>query len=175
MQERRTTPTKSKTTGLLALGAILAVTIAAGCDPEPAPEPDPMDPPAPAAEDPAAEPAPPDPEMEHSVTPLHPEGGSEVEGEALAMHEEDSVVLIIEVSGLPSEGEYAAHIHEGSCAEGGPVTVGLTSVAGGPDGQGSSTTVLGIDELDPAQPIFVQIHGEDGDPIACGDVVGHGN
>ncbi len=113
-------------------------------------------------------------EMMHATIPLAPANASGVSGEAMAMHADDAVVVILELEGLTEEGQYAAHIHIGSCAEGGPVAVTLNPVLGLADGTGTSTTTLEADELDPDDPHFIMVHGEGGTPIACGDMEGHG-
>lgn len=112
--------------------------------------------------------------MIHVTIALAEANDSGVSGEAMAMHAEDAVVVILELDGLPGEGEYAAHIHRGSCAEGGPVAVPLDPVVGLADGTGTSTTTLEADELEEDAPYFIQVHGEGGTPIACGDMEGHG-
>jgi hypothetical protein len=99
---------------------------------------------------------------------------SGVSGEAMAMHSDDAVVVILELEGLPGEGQYNAHIHGGSCADGGPVLVALNPVAGLADGTGTSTTTLEADELSADASHFVMVHGEGGTPVACGDMEGHG-
>ena len=153
---------------------LLPLALLPACDVEAEPEAFPAETPPPAPEEAPPVSGPPDPELEHAVISLEPVDDSGVAGEALAMHEGDAVVLILEVTGLPGAGEYPAHIHEGDCARGGPVAVTLSPVAGGPDGSGSSTTAMDASELDPNRPLFVQVHGEGGAPIACGNIVGHG-
>ncbi len=123
-----------------------------------------------------AEPAPADPMagMTHAEIELREVNGSGVRGEAMAMHDDATVIVMIEVEGLPAEGEYAAHIHQGSCEDGGPVAVPLNPVLGEADGTGSSTTTLDADEISADERQFIQVHGEGGTPIACGDIEGHG-
>ncbi|TVR55127.1 MAG: hypothetical protein EA421_07195 [Gemmatimonadales bacterium] len=133
--------------------------------------------PAPAAETappPAAEAPPPPTEMMHATIVLDEVNSSGVSGEAMAMHSDDAVVVILDLDGLTDEGEYAAHIHIGSCAEGGPVAVSLNPVLGLADGTGTSTTTLEADELTEGDPHFIMVHGEGGTPIVCGDLEGHG-
>ncbi len=151
----------------------LLLPVLAACETQPDPSPD-MPPADPAEEPGAAAPAPPDPAMEHATIPLEPVDDSGVYGEAMAMHEADAIIVVLDVMGLPGEGEYPAHIHEGSCAEGGGVAAPLNPVTGSQDGHGSSTTTLDADALDPAGTHFVQVHAEDGPSIACGDIAGHG-
>lgn len=120
---------------------------------------------------PAEAPGPPTMEdMVHTTVTLSPVNGSGVSGEAMAMHGDDAIVIMLDLTGLPQEGEYAAHIHIGSCAEGGPVGAALNPVIGLADGTGSSTTTLDAGELNESDRHFVQVHGAGGPPIACGDV-----
>jgi hypothetical protein len=145
---------------VLALG--LVALVAAACEmPDPEPE---MDPPM---EEPTPEPE----DVAHTAIPLEPVGESGVMGEATVMdHDNAEVVLVVEVSGLPEEGEYAAHIHAGSCEEGGPVAEPLSPVVGLADGTGVGTTTLDADAINGEEPLFIQVHGADGQPIACGNV-----
>ncbi len=142
-----------------------------GCGEAPPPPPDAEDPPA------EMEPEPADPmeDVIHATTPLSEVNGSGVTGEAMAMHSDDAVVMVIDVEGLPEEGEYAVHIHEGTCAEGGPVAEPLNPIMGLGDGTGTSTTTLEPDAIPEDEPHFIQVHGEGGTPIACGDIEGHGD
>lgn len=109
-------------------------------------------------------------EVPHTATQLEEVNGSGVSGEAMAMDSNETVVVALELEGLPAEREYAAHIHEGTCAEGGPVAVALNPVLGLDDGTGSSTTMLEGDEIPTDGDHFIQVHGEGGAPIACGDM-----
>lgn len=97
--------------------------------------------------------------------------GSGTVGQVTTVQRNDEFVVLVELEGLPEPVEYGAHIHRGVCAEGGAVAVLLNPVVGLADGTGSSTTTLGSDEVSPAEPLFVQIHGGDGVPLACGDLV----
>jgi len=114
-------------------------------------------------------------EMIHAMIELSAVNESGVQGEAIAMHTDDTVIVLIEVSGLPEEGEYAAHIHTGSCESGGPVAIALNPVLGEADGTGTSTTTFDADDLPTDAPQFIQVHGAGGTPIACGDIEGHGD
>lgn len=121
-------------------------------------------------EAPAAPPA----EMMHATITLDQVNSSGVSGEAMAMHSDDAVVVILELEGLTTEGEYPAHVHIGNCADGGPVGVALNPVVGLADGTGTSTTTLELDDLDENDPHFIMVHGDGGAPIVCGDMEGHG-
>jgi hypothetical protein len=113
--------------------------------------------------------------MLHVTIALAPVGASGILGEAMAMHSEDAVVVILEMQGLREGISHPAHIHAGSCAGGGPIAVALNPVTGLADGTGSSTTALDAVEISPASPYFIQVRAEDGTPVACGDMEGHGN
>lgn len=139
-----------------ALAAVLA--LVAGCEP-------------PETEDPFVDEAVEEPaEAPPGTVPLEPVGESGVFGEANATRSANEILVVLTVSGLEEDGEFPAHIHEGTCAEGGPVAVGLNPViATAGDGSGTSTTALELDDFDHESPHFFQVHARDGPPIACGD------
>lgn len=151
---------------LLAFALILPLAVACG-DPDPEPDPDAL----PEAREMETERAP-EQRMDTTVD-LHPVNDSGVQGTAEIMHGDGQAVVVIEVEGLPGEGGYAAHIHRGTCADGGPVAAPLDPVVGLADGTGSSNTTVDTTEIDHDQRHFIQVHGEGGTPIACGDVEGH--
>jgi hypothetical protein len=160
-----------KTLRLLGASA-LALVLASGCGGgAPAEDGDAAPDSAPAVE---AAPSPMD-TMIHVTIALEAMNESGVTGEAMAMHADDAVVVILELEGLPGEAQYAAHIHAGTCAEDGPVAAPLNPVAGLADGTGTSTTTLEADEVGTDTPHFIMIRGEGGIPIACGDMEGHGS
>lgn len=105
---------------------------------------------------------------------LSPKNESGVSGEATAVHSADSVTVELTVQGLEAGTSYPAHIHEGTCETGGGVAVGLESVTAGEGMTGSSTSTVPASALSPDQDHFIQVHGADGAPIACGDLPGHG-
>jgi hypothetical protein len=140
--------------GLALLGAFV---LAAACE-------------APEADEELPPPAQPTVGVAEDTVALEPVDDSGVSGHATTTHTEDEVVVVLELEGLPAAGEYAAHIHSGSCAEGGPVAVPLNDVIADEDGMGTSTTVLDADAMDHDEPRFFQVHSADGPPIACGDM-----
>lgn len=148
--------------GRILAPALLALAIAACGDAPPPPDAEAPEVGAPAAE----EPAPP-------TIPLTASNDSGVSGEATAMHLHDIVVVVVELEGISDAGEYAAHIHSGSCEEGGPVSAALNPVVGLADGTGASNTTLDVTEVEQDQPLFIQVHGAGGSPIACGNIEGH--
>jgi Cu/Zn superoxide dismutase len=115
-------------------------------------------------------PAQPAMEVSEATVELEPVEDSGVSGQATASHTETEVTVVLEVEGLPGAGEYAAHIHSGTCAEGGPVAVPLSAVVAGDDGDGTSTTALDAEDMDHDGSHFFQIHSADGPPVACGDL-----
>lgn len=114
-----------------------------------------------------------EPPGEVSVT-LETLNESGVTGTAVATHEGESVVVEVEVQGAPDVEELAAHIHEGDCASGGPVLVPLETVTVA-DGTGTSSTTLTADQVPAGQAAYIQVHGPEGQPVACGDLQGHGS
>jgi Cu/Zn superoxide dismutase len=118
----------------------------------------------------APPPALPGTEITEATVALAPVRGSGVSGEASALHSEDEVVVVLQVQGLPRAGQYAAHIHAGTCADGGPVAVPLNAVVAGEDGEGTSSTTLDPGDMDHDQSHFFQVHSADGPPVACGDM-----
>jgi hypothetical protein len=113
-------------------------------------------------------PPPPTPNDPQPVT-LEAVNQSGVEGRAIAIENADSVQFNLMVQGLPGAGDYAAHIHTGSCQAGGAVLVSLNPVRAEGDGMGRSMTTLAAGRLAGEGTRFVQVHGARG-VLACGDV-----
>lgn len=82
----------------------------------------------------------------------------------------DSLEVRVELAGLDQGASYPAHVHEGTCSEGGPVGTPLNNVSGVAGGVGEGTTVLARSDLSAGQAYFVQVHLPDGTPAACGDL-----
>lgn len=170
MRDSSSSRRRSAPSGALLAAFVLAAFAVAGCE-APQEQPDP----APPAQDEPAPPATPPAEagpMEAEIA-LEEVNGSGVSGEATAIHQDDAVTVVLELEGFADEGEYAAHIHAGSCETGGPVVEGLNPVLALADGTGMSTTILDADDIDEEESLFIQVHGEGGTPIACGDIEGH--
>jgi hypothetical protein len=148
------------TVGLLALGW------SCGGEEQPADEPAPTeDAPASVASELPSERGPAEPQP---VT-LEAVNQSGVEGRATAIEKDDSIQFNLMVQGLPGAGEYAAHIHRGSCQTGGDVLVTLQPVHAEGDGMGRSMTTLRAGRLSGSGGHFVQVQGKGG-VLACGDV-----
>jgi hypothetical protein len=107
---------------------------------------------------------------EPTVTNLDDVNDSGIEGEATATHSASEVTVSILLKGdnAKADQSYPAHIHTGTCEQGGPVAVELATVQ---NLQSSKTVPLS--SLPAGQPAFVQVHGADGKPVACGDMKGH--
>lgn len=103
-----------------------------------------------------------------SIVPVR---GSGISGEITITPVGDELRLEIRVEGLSQRLGHPAHVHRGVCAEGGPVVAPLSPVADEDGGSGVSYTVLSVVSLPVTEPLFVQIHGATGAPVACGDLV----
>jgi hypothetical protein len=110
-----------------------------------------------------------DPINEPLPVMLEPVDLSGVEGRATTIQTGDSVQVSLMVQGLPRAGDYAAHIHEGTCESGGAVVATLSPVRAAEDGMGRSLTTIPFARLLPEHRYFLQVHGASG-AIACGDV-----
>ncbi len=99
---------------------------------------------------------------------LGPKNQSGIEGTATIRHMADTVHVTVSLTGLTSGNSYPAHIHQGTCQEGGGVAAGLTAVEAA-DGSGSSETQVPASELSMDASHFLQAHLPDGTPAACGD------
>lgn len=97
------------------------------------------------------------------ITTLAAVENSGVTGEATATHSATDVTIALTVTNPPA-GDLPAHIHTGTCAAGGPVTVELTKVT-----NGQSSSLVPLASLPANQPYYVQVHDASGKPIACGD------
>ena len=103
------------------------------------------------------------------VTGLDDVNDSGIEGEATATHARDEVtVSILLKDGAKADVDYPAHIHTGNCKDGGPVAVELGTVR-----NRQSVKTVSMSSLPANQPAFVQVHGPDGKPVACGNMKGH--
>jgi hypothetical protein len=104
------------------------------------------------------------------VTNLDDVEDSGIEGEATATHSAQEVTVSILLKGDSAKADvsYPAHIHTGTCKDGGPVAVELAAV----QNLQSSKTVP-VSSLPSNQPAFVQVHAPGGQPVACGDMKGH--
>lgn len=82
----------------------------------------------------------------------------------------DSVTVDVEATGMPGPGEYASHIHEGTCDSPGGVVVPLNSVMGQEGGSGTASTTVAGSQITGADSYLVMVHGSEGAPIACANL-----
>jgi hypothetical protein len=159
------TPIRIRPSAAIALGTVILI---ACREQEPAVQPVETTPPAEA----------PAPAAEVTVPPttvrLEERNRSGITGEATATHTLDSVTIVLNLQGLQAGQEYPAHVHTGSCEQGGPPVVPLNPVRATQGGSGSSRTTAPAARLSPEQPAFIQVHGTNGSPVACADHPGHG-
>lgn len=106
---------------------------------------------------------------EPTVSGLDEVDDSGISGEATATHSAQEVtVSILLKEGAKADAEYQAHIHAGSCKDGGPVAVALEPVK-----NLQSSKTIQLSELPADKPAFIQIHDAAGKVVACGDMKGH--
>ena len=106
---------------------------------------------------------------EPTVVDLDEVNDSGISGEATATHsQQEATVTIVLKEGAKPDVSYPAHIHTGSCKEGGPVAIELATVQ-----NLQSSKTISLASLPADQPAFVQVHGPNGQPVACGDMKGH--
>lgn len=101
--------------------------------------------------------------------------GSGVTGEAVALHDADLVSMVVELEGLPAEGQYQVRVGQGTCASGGPTVAELNPVLGLADGTGTSTTTLEADVVPTDEAQFIEVLTEGDVVVACGNIIGHGD
>jgi hypothetical protein len=106
-----------------------------------------------------------------TVTNLDDVNDSGISGEATATHSaQDVTVSILLKDGAKADVTYPAHIHTGTCKDGGPVAVELAPVKNLQSSKTIATSALPAD-----QAAFIQVHDASGKPVACGDMEGHGD
>ena len=95
---------------------------------------------------------------------------SGITGTATVIHATDGLEVALDLNGLTAGQTYASHIHRGTCDDDLGVVAPLEDIAAeGETARG--TTTIGESMLDPsAESLFIQVHGADGTPVACGDI-----
>lgn len=101
---------------------------------------------------------------------LMPINRSEVRGRAEVVRDGDQLVVEVEAQGLEPIARYAAFLHEGRCAEGGPVRLPLGWILAGEDGAGSARQTVEAEQALAGPDLFIQLHAPDDQPVACADV-----
>lgn len=150
----------------LAAAALVALTAFAGCAPDADEDEVPADTAAIAGDTANMQS---DLPAEPTVTGLDEVNDSGISGEATATHSQQEVtVSIVLKEGAQANVSYPAHIHTGTCEQGGPVAVDI-----GPVQNLQSSKTIQLSALPANQAAFIQVHGPDGQPVACGDMEGH--
>lgn len=163
----------SRVVGAVPAAAILAASLT-GCGDQPATQDfyvEPSIPENPIAQTQAAAAEVADREALPPASPILPLGTPELSGQVTVTPVGEDLEIEIRLAGLTAEADLAAHVHRGVCMEGGPVTAALSPVEHGMDGVGISRTTVPAASLPPTEPLFVQIHGGTGAPVACGDLM----
>ncbi|MGH7587869.1 MAG: CHRD domain-containing protein [Gemmatimonadota bacterium] len=101
---------------------------------------------------------------------LEAKAESGITGTATVMPAADGVEVALDLDGLTAGQTYSSHIHRGTCDDDMGVVAPLEDIAA--DGESArGTTTIGQSMLDPtAESLFIQVHGADGTPVACGDL-----
>jgi hypothetical protein len=95
---------------------------------------------------------------------------SGITGTATVVPVSDGIEVALDLNGLTAGQTYPSHIHRGTCDDDRGVVAPLEDIAA--DGETArGTTTIGQSMLDPsAESLFIQVHGADGTPVACGDI-----
>lgn len=104
------------------------------------------------------------------TAPLMGMGDSEVAGTVSFTREGGSLEVHVMAENLPAAGEYASHIHEGSCDQPGGVATPLNSVAAPEAGAGQATSSVDATALEAGSSYLVMVHAQEGAPTACANV-----
>lgn len=104
------------------------------------------------------------------TAPLMGMGDSDVAGTVSFTREGGSLEVHVMAENLPAAGEYASHIHDGSCDEPGGVVTPLNSVAAPEAGAGQATSTVDATALEAGSSYLVMVHAQEGAPTACANV-----
>lgn len=101
---------------------------------------------------------------------LIPINQSNVRGRATLTPDDAGARVEVRGEGLEPGESYTAHVHEGRCAEGGPIRLPLGRMTASAEGTGSLRMRVDADRLPADADLFVQIHAPDDAPVACADI-----
>lgn len=101
---------------------------------------------------------------------LQPKNDSGITGTARWQVEGDSVRVMLSLEGLTEGDQYPAHVHRGTCTEGGGVAAALSPVTGQSGGTGESIATVARDNFSSGESYYVQAHLPDGTPATCGNL-----
>lgn len=101
---------------------------------------------------------------------LTPINQSDVRGTASFVRDQGTLRLEVEGEGLEPGSRYSAHVHEGRCADGGPIRLPMGHMTASPEGTGSMRLQVDEDRLSAEGDYFVQIYAPDDRPVACANI-----
>lgn len=98
-------------------------------------------------------------------------GEADVSGDAEFTRTGGSITVAVQMDNLPGgAGDYASHIHDGTCDDYGGVVTPLNDVSGTEAGSGQATTEVDAAQFTPGSPYVAMVHSQEGPPIACAEV-----
>lgn len=101
------------------------------------------------------------------LTPINRSG---VRGRAELEEDGDEIEVLVEAEGLESGARYTVQVHEGRCADEGPVRLTLDDIVAGGDGTGSTRGDTSGGQVAADTGLFVQILDGDGEAVACAEL-----
>lgn len=101
------------------------------------------------------------------LTPINRSG---VRGRASLDEDGDEIEVVVEAEGLEPGSRYTAQVHEGRCADEGPVRLTLDEIVASDDGTGSASGDTPASQIAEDAGLLVQIHDGDGEAVACADL-----
>jgi hypothetical protein len=101
-----------------------------------------------------------------------PNDHSGVTGTALTDQSDGRVTITVSLEGLDPATTYLASAHSDRCAADGPVRVPLGRITGNDEGTARADFRAEVEELPEHQPWSIQIQTENGETVACADIVG---
>lgn len=110
-------------------------------------------------------------ELAPSPGALVPINRSAVRGRASITGDGDDFQVVVLGEGLEPGERYSATVHEGTCAEGGPIRLPLGRMTATAAGAGSLRMRVDADRIPTDSELFVQIQGPDDQPVACANIV----
>jgi hypothetical protein len=109
------------------------------------------------------------------TTTIKAKGASSMRGTGKALVADGKTTATVSLEGAAAGAVHPWHIHEGTCASGGPIVgdaAAYTPLTVGADGRAQGSAQLAV-RLDEAHHYFVNVHASPGDMatiVACGDL-----
>lgn len=109
---------------------------------------------------------------QHTMMASMNNSGATADVTLTAVGEQSTVA--VNLKGAPASASLQQHIHSGTCEVQGAVVAPLDPITTDASGMGMVTTTVTIPKATIANgQHYIQIHGADGKPIACGNVAMH--